>query len=299
MSSIRIRKRGKNYEYCFDIGKINNKRKRITKSGFKTKAEAQEAGTVAYEEYIRTGIVVKECQMSYHDYLDFWYKNYCKINLKYTTQEAYKNIIEKYLKPSLGLYRLSAITSVTLHSFLNELCSKYSFSRSYFKNILKVMKGTFRDATDVYGFIRYNPSLTLKLPKMEENSDFEKHLYTQDEIDKILTRFKDDDVFTCAFITSCFTGMRPGELCALTWEDIDFESKVINVRHSVFDKKKNENGRWYIGTTKTKSGERQIHISPTLMKALVNFKNKQMELRILYVKDYRYYHLEEVKNQYG
>ena len=225
MSSVRIRKRGKSYEYCFDIGKVNNKRKRITKSGFKTKAEAQEAGTVVYEEYIRTGIVVKECQMSYHDYLDFWYKNYCKINLKYTTQEAYKNIIEKYLKPSLGLYRLSAITSVTLHSFLNELCSKYSFSRSYFKNILKVMKGTFRDATDVYGFIRYNPSLTLKLPKMEENSDFEKHLYTQDEIDKILTRFRDDDVFTCAFITSCFTGMRPGELCALTWEDVDFEIK--------------------------------------------------------------------------
>ena len=29
MSSIRIRKRGKSYEYCFDIGKVNNKRKRI------------------------------------------------------------------------------------------------------------------------------------------------------------------------------------------------------------------------------------------------------------------------------
>ena len=28
--------------------------------------------------------------------------------------------------------------------------------------------------------------------------------------------------------------MRPGELCALTWEDIDFENKVINVKHSVF-----------------------------------------------------------------
>ena len=93
------------------------------------------------------------------------------------------------------------------------------------------------------GFIRYNPSLTLKLPKMEDSSDLEKHLYTQDEIDKILTSFKDDDVFTCAFITSCFTGMRPGELCALTWEDVDFENKVINVRHSIFDKKKNKNGR--------------------------------------------------------
>lgn len=188
---------------------------------------------------------------------------------------------------------------MTLHNFITELCSKYSFSRSYFKNILKVMKGTFRDATDVYGFIRYNPSLTLKLPKIEDNKEFKKHLYTQDEIDKILTRFKDDDVFTCAFITSCFTGMRPGELCALTWEDVDFEKKVINVKHSVFDKKKNENGRWYIGTTKTKSGERQIHISPTLMKALVNFRNKQMELMKLYRKEYHYYHFEEVKNHYG
>jgi len=296
---VNVRKRGKVYEYSFDVAKIEGKRKRITKSGFKTKNEAQEAGTVAYEEYIRTGVIFKECQMSYYDYLDFWYENYCKINLKYTTQEAYKNIIEKYLKPTLGLYRLSAITGVTLHSFLTELCSKYTFSRSYFKNILKVMKGTFREATDVYGFIRYNPSLTLKLPKIEDSNNFEKHLYTQDEIDKILTRFKDDDVFTCAFITSCFTGMRPGELCVLTWEDIDFENKVINVRHSVFDKKKNEKGRWYIGTTKTKRGERQIHISPTLMKALVNFKNKQMELRLLYDKDYHYYYFEEVKNQYG
>ena len=179
---VNVRKRGNVYEYNFDVAKIEGKRKKISKSGFKTKIEAQEAGTVAYEEYIRTGVVVKDCQMSYHDYLDFWYENYCKINLKYTTQEAYKNIIEKYLKPSLGLYRLSAITSITLHSFLTELCSKYSFSRSYFKNILKVMKGTFREATDVYGFIRYNPSLTLKLPKIEDSSDFEKHLYTQDEI---------------------------------------------------------------------------------------------------------------------
>ena len=37
MSSIRIRKRGKSYEYCFDIGKINNKRKRITKKNARKK----------------------------------------------------------------------------------------------------------------------------------------------------------------------------------------------------------------------------------------------------------------------
>ena len=72
---VNVRKRGKVYEYSFDVAKIEGKRKRITKSGFKTKVEAQEAGTVVYEEYIRTGVISKECQMSYYDYLDFWYES--------------------------------------------------------------------------------------------------------------------------------------------------------------------------------------------------------------------------------
>ena len=55
---VNVRKRGNVYEYNFEVAKIEGKRKRITESGFKTKAEAQEAGTVAYEEYIRTGVVV-------------------------------------------------------------------------------------------------------------------------------------------------------------------------------------------------------------------------------------------------
>ena len=37
---ISIRKRGKVYQYCFEVGKVNGKRKQITKSGFKTKNEA-------------------------------------------------------------------------------------------------------------------------------------------------------------------------------------------------------------------------------------------------------------------
>ena len=76
---------------------------------------------------------------------------------------------------------------------------------------MKVLKKSFRLATDVYGFIRYNPAMTLKLPKIEDEVEFEKHLYNQDEINTILERFKNDDVFTCAFITASYTGMRKRE----------------------------------------------------------------------------------------
>ncbi len=44
--------------------------------------------------------------MSYSDYLDYWMKEHCEINLKYHTIEAYKNIIKNHIKPKLGFYRL-------------------------------------------------------------------------------------------------------------------------------------------------------------------------------------------------
>ena len=155
MGSINIRKRGKVFQYSFEIAKITGKRKQITKSGFRTKGEALEEGTKAYSEYLNTGIEFKENQISYNDYLDYWLENYCKANLKYNTVKAYITIIEKYLKPNLGIYRLTSITNVTLNTFISEFCMKHDFSRAYFANILKVLKGSMRDACDIYGFIRY------------------------------------------------------------------------------------------------------------------------------------------------
>ena len=137
------------------------------------------------------------------------------------------------------------------------------------------------------------------MPKMDVEKKEDKHLYTKEEIDLILNRFKDDSTFICAFLTACFTGMRTGELFALTWEDIDLEKGIINIKHSVYDKPKDKDGRWYIGTTKTLSGQRTIYIGDTLKTALTNYKERQEELKNLFGKDYKYYHIEEVKNEYG
>lgn len=299
MSNVTIQKRGKYYQYKFEVAKVDGKRKFINKSGFATKDEAIKAGNIAYTEYLNTGLVFKEKEISFSDYLDYWYENYCEVNLKYNTRRTYKTIMEKYLKPEIGKYRLSSLTSVKLNSFIAELCNKYNFKKAYYNNILKVLKNCFRIATDVYGFIRYNPALTLKLPKIEDSNDFQKHLYNKNEINMILERFKDEDAFTCAFITSCFTGMRTGEVCSLTWEDIDFKNRVINVKHTVYDKPDDGKGRWYIGTTKTKQGTRQINMSITLYNALINYKKKQQYLKKVFGSEYYTYHFEDVLNKYG
>jgi len=93
--------------------------------------------------------------------------------------------------------------------------------------------------------------------------------------------------------------MRTGEVCALTWNDIDLEKRIINIKHNVYSKVKDDKGRWFIGTTKTINGERQAYINDTLLKALKNYKNKQDYLKKVYGRKYHYYHLEYVKNKYG
>lgn len=86
---------------------------------------------------------------------------------------------------------------------------------------------------------------------------------------------------------------------ALTWDDIDLDEGIISIKHSIYDKAKDIKGRWYLGSTKTISGERLIYISPTLLSALKNYKAKQDYLKQLYGNKYIYYYLEDVKNQYG
>ena len=56
---VNVRKRGKVYEYRFEIASSNNKRRWLSKSGFRTKLEAGEAGIQAYNEYLNAGIPFK------------------------------------------------------------------------------------------------------------------------------------------------------------------------------------------------------------------------------------------------
>ncbi|MBQ3408624.1 MAG: site-specific integrase [Clostridia bacterium] len=134
---------------------------------------------------------------------------------------------------------------------------------------------------------------------MENYREDIKHIYTQDEIDLILNRLRDNETFTCAFLTSCYTGMRTGEVFALSWNDIDLNNGIISIKHSIYDKPKDEKGRWYIGRTKTPTGTRNIHISNTLLMALKNYKKKQQYWKRIFGNEYKNYHLENVENEFG
>ena len=299
MGNVYVQKRGKVYQYQFAIASIDGKRKYKNKSGFRTKTEAIEAGVKAYNEYINVGHCIEPSKMSYSDYLDYWMKEHCEINLKYHTIQAYQNIIKNHIKPKLGFYMLSQLTTSVIQEFINNIYLEKGFSKNFLKNILKVLKGSLGYATDVVGFIKVNPSLKVRLPKYDIPDSDPVYILSNEEVEKILERFSNNPCVYYAFLTAYYTGLRVSEVFGLTWDDIDFENKIIDVKQSIYDKPKDIKGRWYIGTTKTFKGKRKIYMSETLCNALINFKKRQDYIKKISGLNYNYYHIEDVVNEYG
>ena len=100
-------------------------------------------------------------------------------------------------------------------------------------------------------------------------------------------------------LTACYTGMRTGEVFALTWNDIDLDKRIIKVNKTVYAKDKEENGRWYLGTTKTIGSIREVYICDTLYSVLSDYKELQVKYKKEYDKEYKRYILKEIKNKYG
>lgn len=169
---ISIKKRGKNYQYCFEAGKVNGKRKQITKCGFKTKKEALIAGQKAYNEFINGGIK-EEAKMFYSDYLDYWMEEYFGIIYRSTTIKRYKESFNA-IKQEIGNYRLYNITPHILNKALLNLSQK-SKTKEGLRNYQKVIKSSLRDATCYFGFLDNNPAGDLQISKAV-NSELKKTL---------------------------------------------------------------------------------------------------------------------------
>lgn len=302
MAKLNIRNRNKdkldkdgkakapNWEYRFEAAKVDGKRKHISKAGFKTKKEAEIAGTKALAEYNNAGLTFEPTEISVADFFDYWINNYCKMNIADSTMVGYKNIIKIHLKPRIGHYKLRAVNTLILQEQINDIYVSRGFTKSFMKNIMKVLKGSFEYAYSTAGLIQTNPAERVKLPNMSADSDPEEIIIlTKDNVNKILERFNKSPNIYYAMLTAYYTGFRVSEVYGLTWDCIDFENKKITVNKIV--KKIEKEGKvsdsqkrgisgksttkWYFGTCKNKSSYRTVDVGDTLLNALKEYKEWQ------------------------
>jgi integrase len=132
-------------------------------------------------------------------------------------------------------------------------------SQSYKRNVLKFIKLTFQYAVD-QGYLALNPTPRMKF----KVGDKIKRVLTSNQAAKLLNSAKFDSDWYPHWAMALYTGMRSGELYALTWDKVNFESRQIRVDCSWNSKD---------GFKSTKSGdERIVEIAPSLLQVLKELK---------------------------
>lgn len=269
-----IRKRNNFWEYRFEIAKVDGKRKRISKSGFKTKKECESAALKAQNYYKNGGLLTDYAEISFSDLLDLWLE-VMKPTWKQSTYDLYSKIIELKIKKSLGTYKVKSLSPVAIQKYINEIYSE--LSPNYAKLIKIVLCSAMKYATTPLGIIPSSPCEYIKIPKHEQITQTKT---LEEDIFSICDNVSEP--FRTALLVSYFTGMRIGEVFALNWNDIDLKGKTINV-----DKTLSYSGNsWRISTPKTKTSIRVIPIGDSLCRILSNHKAYQLKNKVYYGKFY-------------
>ena len=284
----RIHKRNDGrWEGRYKIGAYKNGNTKYKSVYGKTYTEAK---TKLFEAQTLLGVNAeknKDNKMLFSEILFRWMDNN-RLKHKGATEHKYYYLIEKHIIPELGNIPISQIDATMLNAFLDNKASDGrldkagGLSYSYVKTIAFIIQSSMKFAAQERHCLPLNHNIIkpnvrkreLRILSVSEQRQFE--VYLSAKIDN--TRI--------AILICLHAGLRLGEICALKWNDVDLQSKVIHVRHTVSRVRDNSNETssktlLVIETPKTQSSARDIPISSILFSYLKEIKRTSDEHYIL------------------
>ena len=190
--------------------------------------------------------------------------------VKLSTFSAYTLILENHIYPTFGeMYELeeSKVQNFTLQK-LNA-----GLSHKSIKDILIVLKMILKFGVK-HGFLEYK-EWDIKFPTERETQHLDVlSIADQKRIMKFIQEhftFKNLGIYICLS-----TGLRIGEVCALTWNDINIETGIISIRKTIeriyIIEDDNKHTELIINTPKTKNSIREIPMTKELIKTIKPLK---------------------------
>lgn len=272
----RDRKKGPTYTYRIEAGRDlkTGKRQCVTKSGFKTAKEARVAAQPVLNKLL-LGQNIVESNIPFSEYANSWL-NDRRPNLKISTQNNIKNAIAIANKYFSNM-KIKDITPYIYQKFINDYGRNVKLSTV--KTRHTIIKNLFNYAIK-FNIIRINPANNVEFPKTIVKKKKITDLYlTKEELQRFLLFLKNKEYHSSEYfyplcVLLAYTGMRVGEACALTWQDMDFDKKIISIHSTMFarnytDYKKQD-------TPKNHSSIRTIFIDKFLIKILKDWHRKQL-----------------------
>ena len=234
------------------IEQADGSKKQIKRRGFKTEkaallAEAKLEAEGIVEEVVTFEFVARE-------YLN-WYKK----RRKESSYIKIRSIIDVHLIPHFKRKELRNIKQRDIIKFQDKLIES-KMAASHIKKIHTTLSAVFNFAIK-NEYTKENPAAIVGNVDLKEI----KHVnyWTLEEFKSFIS-YVDDPMYYALFMTLYYSGMRKGELLALTWADLDFENNTINVDKTEYNRK--------VTTTKTEASRRKILMPRIVMKLLQKIK---------------------------
>jgi len=211
-----------------------------------------------FKNALDKGIIIDDTKLTVGEWADMWVKTY-KANSAYYTVRRYESIIKNHIKPNIGDVRLSKLHLSAVQNLINQLAKSYSIST--IRKVRDTLNQMYEMAI-MSNLTHINPTSGASLPVVHNK---EKDIVTELDIN-LLNVFEESCETGVFVLTLLYTGMRRGEIVALTWDDIDFDKMTISVNKAVEFK----NNQPHIKVPKTKKSVRTIpllnNLKPILKK---------------------------------
>lgn len=199
-------------------------RKQKCKRGFDTRREALE-----WEQKFQQQSA-GDLDMSFEAFVEI-YTTDLKARLKESTWQTKEHIIQTKIVPYFGKRKINEITTKDVIAWQNELLAyrdeKHKpYSQSYLKTLHNQLSAIFNHAVRFYD-LRSNPAA--KAGNMGSEERKEMLFWTKEEYQKFAEEMMDKPISYYAFQMLYWTGIREGELLALTPADFDFERGTVKI----------------------------------------------------------------------
>ena len=214
--------------------------------------------------------------MIFVELINSWMRDKQAYALKRRTYLRYEEIIRTQIAPSLGTLDIAEISLPILQSFQHQKLSGGNIvtGKPLANNTVKNMMSIVKNAIE-YGREIGVPICNMKpvTPiKFEEKSITVFRKDEQKRIEKTVIDSKKSNHF--GIILCLYTGLRLGELLALTWDDIDFHSGIITVNKTSCVIKENGKYKIHVDRPKTDSSVRSIPIPKSILLKLKEMHRK-------------------------
>lgn len=249
MSRGSIRQKGNRWYYRFYVEDDYGRHIQKEFARGKSKRETETMLRHAIEEYEVKKFVASPGNITVGQLLDLWIEDILKSNSKSNgTLMLYQNTVNRIKKNPISQRKIKAINSSHLQDYLDSLYFKYKTNSQNSKPLAPstirayraVLQGAFKFAVFPKKLLSSNP-MDYVVPRdnhieplfFQTESNEKIHTISHSQFDSLCYYLKGHPVLLPVQI-AYYTGLRVGEICALTWEDVHLEEQYFLIQRTIF-----------------------------------------------------------------